>query len=164
VKRLLLLLGALLAGCAAAIQPLPVQNVAPVQAQFGLRFTHADTTIPLQGAVSMAEHEGSLGVIFPHGRTLGVCLYRQDGMECTPAGEDTLGMRFMLQSIGRAVYRLLPDLAQGAREHAPDAGQDVAETDWSVHWLEVDAGRRAEYRDLDGNVILDLRFTEIVRP
>jgi hypothetical protein len=163
VKRLFLWMGALLAGCAVAPPPQPV-SFSPVTAQFGVRFIYKDMTVPLQGAVSVAEHEGSLGVIFPHGRTLGVCLYRQGGMECTPAGEDTLGMRFMLQSIGRAVYRLLPALAQGAREHAPDAGQDVAETDWSVHWQEADTGRIAEYRDLDRRVTLDLRFTEIVRP
>jgi hypothetical protein len=153
----------LIGGCAAT----PPQSVSfsPVTAQFGLRFAYGDMAVPLQGAVSVAEHEGSLGVIFPHGRTLGVCLYRQGGMECSPAssaGEAGFAARFMLERIGLAVYRLLPALARAPGEDV--AREDVAEADWSVHWKEADTGRIAEYRDLDRRVTLDLRFTEIAKP
>jgi len=148
----------LISGCAATTLRLPPQDVRPVQAQFGLRFHHADMTLPLQGGVQIAENEGSLGVIFPHGRTLGVCRYQKGGMECTPAGEEKHSTRFVLRQIGLAVYRLLPGLTQTA----DNAGQNSA--DWSAHWKKTDAGLEAEYRDPDSRVTMEIHFTEIIRP
>ena len=104
----------------------------------------------------MTEHGGSLGVIFPHGRTLGVCRYQTDGMECTPSGEDSSETRFMLRQIGLALYRILPVLAQ-------EPGRDITEADWAVHWGEADTGRNAEYRDLSSRVTMEMHVTEFTR-
>jgi len=157
--NLFLLCILLFSGCAATTLRLPPQDVRPVQAQFGLRFHHADMTLPLQGGVQMAENEGNLGVIFPHGRTLGVCRYQGGGMECIPAGEERRATRFVLRQIGLAVYRLLPALTQ---ESARNAEQNSA--DWSAHWKKTDTGLSAEYRDPDSRVTMDIHFTEITRP
>jgi hypothetical protein len=146
-------------GCAATTLRLPPQDAQPVQAQFGLRFHHAGMTLPLQGGVQMAENEGRLGVIFPHGRTLGVCRYQGGGMECTPAGGERRETRFVLRQTGLAVYRLLPALT---REFSRNAEQDSA--DWAVRWKKTDAGLDAEYRDTGSQVTIDIHFTEIARP
>jgi len=155
--RILLFCALLLSGCAATTLALAPLDTQPIQAQFGLRFIHAGTAIPLQGAVRMKEHEGDLGVIFPHGRTLGVCRYQDGGMVCTSAVEDRFRTRFMLQQIGLAVYRLLPALSQ-------ESPQDVTEADWSVRWKEADTGRSAEYRDLASQVTMYVHFTETTQP
>ena len=155
--KILFLCALLLGGCVAKTLPLPLQATQPLQAQFGLRFTYAGMSIPLQGAVQMTENEGSLGVIFPHGRTLGVCRYGQGGMECVTAVEGGSGTNFMLRQIGLAVYRMLPALAQ-------ESALDIAETGWTVYWKEADTGRSAEYRDLSSQVTMDMHFTEITRP
>ena len=155
--RISLLCILLLSGCAAKALYLPQLDIQPVQAQFGLRFSYANMSLPLQGAVQMAENEGSLGVIFPHGRTLGVCRYQGGGMECAPAGGNSGRTRFMLQQIGLAVYRILPALTQASP-------QDTIESDWVVHWKQACAGRSAEYRDLSSQVAMDMHFTEIARP
>jgi hypothetical protein len=160
--NILLLCALLLSGCAATTLSLPPLDAQPVQAQFGLRFSHAGMSLPLQGAVQMAENEGTLGVIFPHGRTLGVCRYRGGGMECTPTEKGRSRTRFMLRQIGLAVYRILPALT---RDSAQDIDQDIAETDWTVRWKKADTGRRsAEYRDLSSQVTIDMHFTESTRP
>jgi hypothetical protein len=155
--NILALCALLLSGCAATTLSLPPLDAQPVQAQFGLRFSRAGMSLPLQGAVQMAENEGNLGVIFPHGRTLGLCRYRGGGMECAPAGEGGSGARFTLRQIGLAVYRILPALAR-------DSDQDIMETDWSVRWKRADTGRSAEYRDINSQVTIDMHFTEIARP
>ena len=159
--NILLLCALLLSGCAATTLTLPPLDAQPVQAQFGLRFNSAGMSLPLQGAVHMAENAGSLGVIFPHGRTLGVCRYQGGGMECTLAGEKKSGTRFMLRQIGLAVYRILPALT---RESPRNAHQDIIGTDWAVRWKQTDAGRSAEYRDLSNHVTIDMHFTEISWP
>ncbi|MDR2695346.1 MAG: hypothetical protein LBC79_03080 [Deltaproteobacteria bacterium] len=153
----LLLCAILLGGCAASTLLPSLPHMQPLQAQFGLRFRHAGLSVPLQGAVNMTGNEGSLGVIFPHGRTLGVCRYQGGGMECAPTGEGGSRARFMLRQIGLAVYRSLPALAR-------EPAQDIAGTDWTVYWKETDAGRSVEYRDLAGQVTMEMHFTEIVRP
>jgi hypothetical protein len=147
----------LLSGCAAKALPMPPLETQPVQAQFGLRFNYTGMSLPLQGAVQMAENEGSMGVIFPHGQTLGVCLYRDGGMECTPAGEGGARMYFMLRQIGLAVYRILPALTQ-------ESAQDSMEADWAVRWKQTNTSRSAEYRDLVSRVAMDIHFTEVTRP
>jgi hypothetical protein len=159
--NILALCALLLGGCAAATLSLPPLDAQPVQAQFGLRFSHAGMSLPLQGAVQIAENEGVLGVIFPHGRTLGLCRYRGGDMKCAPAGEGGSGANFMLRQIGIAVYRILPALT---RDSARDIDQDIPETDWTVRWKKADTGRSAEYRDLGSQVIIDMHFTEITRP
>ena len=153
----LFLCALLLSGCVAQALVLPPQDMRPAAVQFGLRFAHADRAVPLQGAVQMSEQEGSLGLIFPHGPTLGVCRYRTGGMECSLAGEGSAGTRFMLQRIGLAVYRILPALMR-------EPVRDITEADWTLRWKETDAGRRAEYRDLEAQVTLEMLFTEIARP
>jgi hypothetical protein len=159
--NMLVLCALLLSGCAATPLSLPPQDVQPVQAQFGLRFSHAGMSLPLQGAVQMAGNEGDLGVIFPHGRTLGLCRYRGGGMECAPAREGGSGASFLLRQIGLAVYRILPALTRGP---ARDIDQDITETDWTVRWKKADTGRSAEYRDSGSQVTIDMHFTEITRP
>jgi len=105
----------------------------------------------------MSEQEGSLGIILPHGPTLGVCRYRANGMECAPAGEGNAGTRFMLRRIGLAVYRIVSALTQ-------EPVRDITEADWTLRWKETDAGRGAEYRDLDAQVTIEMHITEISRP
>ena len=147
----------LLCGCTAKPLPLPQQSIRPIQAQFGLNFAAAGMTIPLQGAIQMAEQEGSLGVIFPHGRTLGICTYHDQSMECTPAESASYeGMQtnFMLRQIGLAVYRLLPSLTQQVAE-------DTLDKEWLVYWKETDSGWKAKYRDLPDQVLIEIYFTEI---
>jgi hypothetical protein len=160
MKRLLLC-ALLLGGCAAQTLPLPPLHTGPVQAQFGLRFSYAGMSIPLQGAVRMTDNEGNLGVIFPHGRTLGVCRYQKGGMECVPAGGGMARARVMLQQIGVAVYRMLPALAGESTRSMPE---DMTETDWAVRWQETDIGRKAEYTDWASHVTMEMHFTEITRP
>ena len=154
--HILILCALLLGGCAAKMR-VPLPDVQPVQAQFGLLFSRAGMSIPLQGAVQVTGNEGSLGIIFPHGRTLGVCRYRAEDMECTPAAGDTSKTRFILSQIGLAVSRILPALAR-------ESTQDVMEADWAVRWKETDAGRSAEYQDLTSQVTMNIHVTEISRP
>ena len=152
-----LLCALLLSGCAATTPSLSPLHMQPVQAQFGLRFSHGDNSLPLQGAVQFTEDAGSLGVIFPHGRTLGLCRYQRGGMECVPADGERGGTRFMLRQVGLAVYRVLPALTR-------ESAQDSIEKDWTVYWKEADSGRKAEYRDLNSQVTLEILFTEISQP
>ena len=155
--KVFLLCVLLLGGCAAARLSLPPLDMQPLHAEFGLRFSHAGMSIPLHGAVQITKHDGRLGIIFPHGRTLGVCRYLEDGMECVPASEETPGARVMLRQIGLAVYRILPSLAQ-------ESSRDIVESDFAVRWEKTGSGRSAEYRDLSSQVTVDMHFTEIVRP
>jgi len=150
--KLLFLCTLLLSGCAATSFPLPPLQTQPVEAQFGLRFTHGGTSLPLQGAVQVLGNEGSLGIIFPHGRTVGVCRYQGEGMTCVPAQGARTGTRFMLQQIGLAVYRILPALTA-------ESPQDLAEGDWVVHWQNTDAGRKAAYQDLASKVTMEMYFS-----
>jgi hypothetical protein len=157
MKRFLLC-AILLGGCAAATPLPPLPDARPVQAQFGLRFTYESMSLPLQGAVQMADNAGSLGVIFPHGLTLGVCRYQGGGMECVPAGASGK-TRFILRQIGLAVYRMLPALMQ----ESPIAEQ-AGETGWSVRRQETEAGRSAIYRDPDRQVTVEMHLMELTRP
>jgi len=159
MKRLMLC-AILLGGCAATTLP-PLPDMPPLQAQFGLRVMHAGMSLPLQGAVQMAGNEGSLGVIFPHGRTLGVCRYHGGGMECTPTGEANGKTRFMLRQIGLAVYHILPALTQEAPWNAEAAG---TATGRAVRWKERAGGRYAEYGDPAGQMTVEIHLTEISRP
>ena len=155
--KMVLLCAILFCGCAATTLSPSLPHVQPVEAQFGLRFRYGSQVVPLQGAVHVTENAGSLGVIFPHGRTLGLCRYQGDVMECAPAGDEGGRTRFMLRQIGLAVYRVLSALTR-------EAARDVAGTDWTVYWKETDTGRSAEYLDLASQVAMEIRFTELVRP
>ena len=87
---LLLMLG-LVAACGAqrtmVLPPLPAgQQSGSLVAQFGARLTIAGQKVPVQGEVQMTESGGSLALILPHGRTLGVCTYSADvGLSWPPA-------------------------------------------------------------------------------
>ena len=124
----------LLAGCAAhkstaVFSPTSPANL-PLVAQFGARLCTGGQTAPLQGEVQMTAQGGSLALILPHGRTLGICTYSADArpitgpsgaqgqqsvkMECTPAqgvGREAASLLFRM---GVAVYRILPALGPGA--------------------------------------------------
>lgn len=80
----LLLIVGLLAACGAqkrTVQLPPIQagqQSGSLVAQFGARLTLAGQSAPVQGEVQMTESGGSLALILPHGRTLGVCTYSPD--------------------------------------------------------------------------------------
>lgn len=77
----LLLFFALFAGCAAqkrAVLLPPYQPESPsttMVAQFGARLSIGGQRAPVQGEVQMTASGGSLALILPHGRTLGICTY-----------------------------------------------------------------------------------------
>ena len=77
----LLLLIALLAGCGAHKRTVllpPHQAESPgasLVAQFGARLSMGGQSAPVQGEVQMTQSGGSLALILPHGRTLGICTY-----------------------------------------------------------------------------------------
>ena len=130
----LLLILAVLAGCGAHKRTLllPPFQAAPqgssLVAQFGARLGIGGQNVPVQGEVQMSEAGGSLALILPHGRTLGVCTYSvatglargQNGvvdpqpvkMECSPAEGMGREAASLLLSTGVAVYRILPALGQ----------------------------------------------------
>ena len=88
----LLLMFALLAGCGAHKRTVllpPYQAESPgasLVAQFGARLSMGGQSAPVQGEVQMTQSGGSLALILPHGRTLGICTYSPNsGADTGPA-------------------------------------------------------------------------------
>ena len=185
----LLLLIALLAGCGAHKRTVllpPHQAESPgasLVAEFGARLSMGGQSAPVQGEVQMAESGGSLALILPHGRTLGICTYSPNSgadtgpasgipgvataadatssagkqpvkMECTPA--DGLGRdaASLLFRAGVAVYRILPALGQGS------ALPQLEGKGWSAHFSPTADGLNGTYGEQDG-MTMDMYFVEI---
>ena len=171
---LLLILG-LLAACGAQrtmqLPPLQAdQQKGSLIAQFGARLTIAGQNAPVQGEVQMTEAGGSLALILPHGRTLGVCTYSANvapatepkvaaapqpvEMQCTPAEGMGREAANLLVRAGVAVYRIVPAL-----------GQDTALTNlegkgWKARFSPTADGLNGVYSEHDGMTI-DMYFVEI---
>ena len=185
----LLLLIALLAGCGAHKRTVllpPYQAESPgasLVAQFGARLSMGGQSAPVQGEVQMTQSGGSLALILPHGRTLGICTYSPNSgadtgpasgipgvataadatssagkqpvkMECTPA--DGLGRdaASLLFRAGVAVYRILPALGQGS------ALPQLEGKGWSAHFSPTADGLNGTYGEQDG-MTMDMYFVEI---
>ena len=185
----LLLMFALLAGCGAHKRTVllpPYQAESPgasLVAQFGARLSMGGQSAPVQGEVQMTQSGGSLALILPHGRTLGICTYSPNSgadtgpasgipgvataadatssagkqpvkMECTPA--DGLGRdaASLLFRAGVAVYRILPALGQGAAQ-TPLEGKG-----WSAHFSPTSDGLNGTYSEQD-KMSMDMYFVEI---
>ena len=176
----LLLMFALLAGCAAhkgtVLLP-PYQSESPsatLVAQFGARLSIGGQSAPVQGEVQMGESGGSLALILPHGRTLGICTYSPNSgpvsgptsgpsgafrqpavkMECTPAEGMGREAASLLLRAGVAVYRILPALGQGA------ALPNLEGNGWSAHFSPTAEGVNGVYSEQDG-MTMDMYFVEI---
>ena len=172
---LLLMLG-LVAACGAQkrtmqLPPLQAsQQSGSLVAQFGARLTLAGQSAPVQGEVQMTESGGSLALILPHGRTLGVCTYSPDvaldsepkgatsaqsvKMQCIPAEGMGREAASLLVRAGVAVYRILPAL-----------GQDTALTNlegkgWKARFSPTADGLNGVYSEQDG-MTMDMYFVEI---
>ena len=185
----LLLMFALLAGCGAHKRTVllpPYQAESPgasLVAQFGARLSMGGQSAPVQGEVQMTQSGGSLALILPHGRTLGICTYSPNSgadtgpasgipgvataadatssagkqpvkMECTPA--DGLGRdaASLLFRAGVAVYRILPALGQGP------ALPQLEGKGWSAHFSPTADGLNGTYGEQDG-MTMDMYFVEI---
>lgn len=171
----LLLLG-LLAACGAqkrAMQLPPLQasqQSGSLVAQFGARLTIAGQNAPVQGEVQMTEAGGSLALILPHGRTLGVCTYSANvapatepkvaaapqpvEMQCTPAEGMGREAANLLVRAGVAVYRILPALGQDA-VHPNLEGKG-----WKARFSPTTDGLNGVYSEQDG-MTMDMYFVEI---
>ena len=172
----LLLLIALLAACGAHKRTVllpPYQAESPgasLVAQFGARLSMGGQSAPVQGEVQMTQSGGSLALILPHGRTLGVCTYSANvepasspkgaageqsmKMECTPAeglGREAASLLFRA---GVAVYRILPALGQGP------ALPQLEGKGWSAHFSPTADGLNGTYGEQDG-MTMDMYFVEI---
>ena len=172
----LLLLIALLAACGAQKRTVllpPHQAESPgasLVAQFGARLSMGGQSAPVQGEVQMTQSGGSLALILPHGRTLGVCTYSANvepasspkgaageqsmKMECTPAeglGREAASLLFRA---GVAVYRILPALGQGS------ALPQLEGKGWSAHFSPTADGLNGTYGEQDG-MTMDMYFVEI---
>ena len=172
----LLLIFALLAACGAQKRTVllpPHQAESPgasLVAQFGARLSMGGQSAPVQGEVQMTQSGGSLALILPHGRTLGVCTYSANvepasspkgaageqsmKMECTPAeglGREAASLLFRA---GVAVYRILPALGQGP------ALPQLEGKGWSAHFSPTADGLNGTYGEQDG-MIMDMYFVEI---
>lgn len=172
----LLLLIALLAACGAQKRTVllpPHQAESPgasLVAQFGARLSMGGQSAPVQGEVQMTQSGGSLALILPHGRTLGVCTYSANvepasspkgaageqsmKMECTPAeglGREAASLLFRA---GVAVYRILPALGQGP------ALPQLEGKGWSAHFSPTADGLNGTYGEQDG-MTMDMYFVEI---
>ena len=185
----LLLLIALLAGCGAHKRTVllpPHQAESPgasLVAQFGARLSMGGQSAPVQGEVQMTQSGGSLALILPHGRTLGICTYSPNSgadtgpasgipgvataadatssagkqpvkMECTPA--DGLGRdaASLLFRAGVAVYRILPALGQGS------ALPQLEGKGWSAHFSPTADGLNGTDGEQD-KMSMDMYFVEI---
>ena len=178
----LLLLFVLLAGCAAnkrtvllPSQPAPLS--ATLVAQFGARLSFSGQSVPVQGEVQMTKSGGSLALILPHGRTLGICTYSPNSgadtgpasgttsaadtagmqtvkMECTPSEGMGREATKLLNRAGVAVYRILPALGQGAAL-TPLEGKG-----WSAHFSPTSDGLNGTYSEQD-KMSMDMYFVEI---
>ena len=170
---LLLMLG-LVAACSAqrtmVLSPLPAsQQSGSLVAQFGARLTIAGQSEPVQGEVQMTEACGSIALILPHGRTLGVCTYSPDvpsgsgakgaagaqpvKMQCTPAEGMGREAASLLFRTGVAIYRILPALGQ-------DAVLNLEGKGWKARFSPTDDGLNGIYSEQDGMAI-DMYFVEI---
>ena len=172
----LLLIFALLAACGAQKRTVllpPHQAESPgasLVAQFGARLSMGGQSAPVQGEVQMTQSGGSLALILPHGRTLGVCTYSANvepasspkgaageqsmKMECTPAeglGREAASLLFRA---GVAVYRILPALGQGP------ALPQLEGKGWSAHFSPTADGLNGTYGEQDG-MTMDMYFVEI---
>ena len=172
----LLLIFALLAACGAQKRTVllpPHQAESPgasLVAQFGARLSMVGQSAPVQGEVQMTQSGGSLALILPHGRTLGVCTYSANvepasspkgaageqsmKMECTPAeglGREAASLLFRA---GVAVYRILPALGQGP------ALPQLEGKGWSAHFSPTVDGLNGTYGEQDG-MTMDMYFVEI---
>ena len=186
----LLLLVGLFAGCAAQKRTmrLPPHQArpqsAPLVAQFGARLSIAGQSAPVQGEVQMTESGGSLALILPHGRTLGICTYSTDAqpasgpasgsgsgsahepngtaapqpvkMECTPAEGMGREAASLLVRAGVAVYRILPALDPGAML------PNLEGKGWSARFSQTADGLNGVYSEQDG-MTMDMYFMEISR-
>ena len=172
---LLLILG-LLAACGGhkRVVLLPQHETGPqhisLVAQFGARLGIGGQSIPVQGEVQMSESGGSLALILPHGRTLGVCTYSANAepasgpkgsavdpsvkMECTPAegmGGEATGLLFRA---GVAVYRILPALVQSPAQHQLEG------KGWNAHFSPAVDSLNGVYTEQNG-MTMDMYFVEI---
>lgn len=143
---------------------------APLVAQFGARLNIAGQSAPVQGEVQTTESGGSLALILPHGRTLGICTYRTDTgsasgpngeiarqpvkMECARAEGMGREAASLLFRTGVAVYRILPALGQRA------APSDLVGKGWSAHFSPMADGLNAVYSEQNG-MTMEMYFTEI---
>ena len=185
----LLLMFALLAGCGAHKRTVllpPYQAESPgasLVAQFGARLSMGGQSAPVQGEVQMTQSGGSLALILPHGRTLGICTYSPNSgadtgpasgipgvataadatssagkqpvkMECTPA--DGLGRdaASLLFRAGVAVYRILPALGQDAVQ------PNLEGKGWKARFSPTADGLNGVYSEQDG-MTMDMYFVEI---
>lgn len=132
--------------------PLPPDAMPPgqeqaVTAQFSARVLPQAADLPLQGGLRLDAHEGALGVILQHGRTLGQCRMTREGgalrLDCQAA--EGLGSRGqqLLQRVAQAVCRVLP--------------QALPPPNDTAHAL-----RRLVYKDTLGEV--DIVFSEVQHP
>ena len=176
IRCVCLLLIALLAACGAQKRTVllpPHQAESPgasLVAQFGARLSMGGQSAPVQGEVQMTQSGGSLALILPHGRTLGVCTYSANvepasspkgaageqsmNMECTPAeglGREAASLLFRA---GVAVYRILPALGQGS------ALPQLEGKGWSAHFSPTADGLNGTYGEQDG-MTMDMYFVEI---
>ena len=138
--------------------PLPPDALPPgqeqaVTAQFSARVLPQAADLPLQGGLRLDAHEGALGVILQHGRTLGQCRMTREGgalrLDCQAA--EGLGSRGqqLLQRVAQAVCRVLPQALPPPP--SPPPPNDTA------HAL-----RRLVYKDTLGEV--DIVFSEVQHP
>ena len=172
---LLLILG-LVAACGAQkravlLPPLQAdQQRGSLVAQFGARLTIAGQNAPVQGEVQMTESGGSLVLILPHGRTLGVCTYSADvapdsgpkgatsaqpvKMQCTTAEGMGREATSLLFRTGVAVYRVLPALGQDAVQ------PNLEGKGWKARFSPTADGLNGVYSEQDG-MTMDMYFVEI---
>ena len=179
----LLLIFAVLAGCGGhkRVELLPQHETGPqhisLVALFGARLGIGGQSIPVQGEVQMSESGGSLALILPHGRTLGICTFSPNSgtdtgpasgttstadtagmqtvkMECTPSEGMGREATNLLNRAGVAVYRILPALGQGAAL-TPLEGKG-----WSAHFSPTSDGLNGTYSEQDG-MTMDMYFVEI---
>ena len=175
----LLLIFAVLAGCGGhkRVELLPQHETGPqhisLVALFGARLGIGGQSIPVQGEVQMSESGGSLALILPHGRTLGICTFSPNSgptngttdtvsaagkqavkMECTPAegmGGQAAGLLFRA---GVAVYRILPALGQSPAQHQLEGNG------WSAYFIPAVDSLNGVYTEQNG-MTMDMYFVEI---
>ena len=172
----LLLIVGLLAACGAQkravlLPPLQAsQQSGSLVAQFGARLTIAGQSAPVQGEVQMTESGGSLALILPHGRTLGVCTYSADvasgsgqkapaapqsvKMQCTTAEGMGREAASLLFRTGVAIYRILPALGQDAVQ------PNLEGKGWKARFSPTADGLNGVYSEQDG-MTMDMYFVEI---
>ena len=183
IRRMyLLLLFVLLTGCAAnkrtvLLPPQPAPLSATLVAQFGARLSFSGQSVPVQGEVQMTKSGGSLALILPHGRTLGICTYSPNSgtdtgpasgttstadtagmqtvkMECTPSEGMGREATKLLNRAGVAVYRILPALGQSPAQHQLEGNG------WSAYFIPAVDSLNGVYTEQNG-MTMDMYFVEI---